>query len=405
MISVAIEIMLILSGFKRSYFKGEVFNMAKCGRNVILYDPNKNRIEESEKNLEFVRVLRKATNPDALIDELNKKRPDMMVFVHSRVDDMELERISEALANPKFQNLPILLLVELECQERVAPLFPATNLVISNRAEDSADWVVRVEAMLEELDNQSQVIVLDDDEYFRGMEISLIDDGYNPIEMSCGTEVIDYLTKNSADVLLLDIDCYDMDVFELADKVRSTPGGAHAPIVFLTDGVTEELTKKFNEKSSCGYLVKPIHGKDMRAKIEDAIRRGPEMLERKLVVVVDDDVMTLKSIQAMLKDEYKIIALPSAMQAIKYFETKVPDIVLLDYEMPVKNGLEVLRVIRSKSGFNNVPVIMLTGNKEKQTVVSCIQCGAQGYLTKPVNSISLRLRIRQLLGVVPGAVQ
>ena len=87
----------------------------------------------------------------------------------------------------------------------------------------------------------------------------------------------------------------------------------------------------------------------------------------------------------------------------RFWKLVLINVLMLLFLLPLI-GLFVLRYMRQKKEFNNVPVIMLTGNKEKATVVSCIQSGAQGYLTKPINAMSLILRVRQLLGVVPKEV-
>lgn len=375
--------------------------MSKCGKNVYIYDPDRTRLEMAREKLEKICKPTVAGSPDDLIDKLMEHRPDVLVYVYSRVDEMELNKMGDILIKPQFSNLPILLITSLELQEKVVPYFVTSRLIIQNNPDEVDEGVARVAAIMEELNRLPQVMVLDDDDYLRSMEISLLEDMYNPVEARKGQDILDYLEYNELDCILLDYDCYDIDPFELIDKIRKTVNGDKVPIVFLTDCEDEEVISKCNEKSSAGYLIKPVKGEELRSRLDEAIRKGANLTDRKLVLVVDDDVMSLKSLQSALKNEYKVIAIPSADQAIKYFDTKIPDIVILDYEMPVKNGLFVLRHMRQRKEFNNVPVIMLTGNKDKETVVSCIQSGAQGYLTKPVNAISLILRVRQLLGIVP----
>ncbi|MBR5789706.1 MAG: response regulator [Lachnospiraceae bacterium] len=375
--------------------------MSKCGKNVYIYVPSKAKQEIICDKLSKICNVTAASSPDDLIEKLMVHRPDILIYIHTRMDDMELTKMGDTLIKPQFSNLPILLVTELELQEKVVPYFATTRLIVQNNFDEIDEGVTRVSAMLDELNRLPQVMVLDDDDYLRSMEISLLEDMYNPVEARKGQDILDYLECNELDCILLDYDCYDMDPFELIEKIRKLQNGAKVPIVFLTDCEDEEVISKCNEKSSAGCLIKPVKGEELRSRLDEAIRKGANLTDRQLVLVVDDDVMSLKGLQSALKNEYKVIAIPSADQAIKYFDTKIPDIVILDYEMPVKNGLFVLRHMRQRKEFNNVPVIMLTGNKDKETVVSCIQSGAQGYLTKPVNAISLILRVRQLLGIVP----
>lgn len=375
--------------------------MSKCGKNVYIYDSDRTRLDTVREKLGKICKLTVAGSHDDLIDKLMEHRPDVLVYVYSDTEKSELEKMGDILIKPQFSNLPILLVVNLELQEKIVPYFVTTRLIVQNNPDEIDEGVARVAALMDELNRIPQVIVLDDDDYLRSMEISLLEDQYNPIEARSAKEILEYLKTEEADCILLDLDCYDMDPFELVEKLRKIPNGAKVPVVFLTDCADAELLNKCQDKSPAGYIMKPVKGEDLRNKVDEAIKKGPSLADRKLVLVVDDDVMSLKNLQTILKNEYKVVAIPSADQAIKYFDTKIPDIVILDYEMPVKNGLFVLRYMRQKKEFNNVPVIMLTGNKEKATVVSCIQSGAQGYLTKPINSLSLVLRVRQLLGIVP----
>ena len=123
------------------------------------------------------------------------------------------------------------------------------------------------------------------------------------------------------------------------------------------------------------------------------------------VAIVDDEIIFRKQIEQALTEilDNQIYTIDKFESGDELISSKGKyDIVLMDIEMPGINGIYVLRKLRMDARFNQCPVVMLTGNKTRETVVECIQCGAQGYLTKPVTPLSLKLRLRQYLGGVQG---
>ena len=101
-----------------------------------------------------------------------------------------------------------------------------------------------------------------------------------------------------------------------------------------------------------------------------------------VILVVDDDTANLALAQKILGKEYRIAAANSGMVAFKYLENKCPDLILLDYEMPVCDGKQVLEMIRSEMEFSDVPVFFLTGKNDKESVLSVSSLKPQGYLLK-----------------------
>ena len=83
-----------------------------------------------------------------------------------------------------------------------------------------------------------------------------------------------------------------------------------------------------------------------------------------------------------IRDRYQIILANSGAMAIKYLSTNRPDLVLLDYEMPIVDGRQVLGMIRSETEFSNIPVIFLTSKGDKESVMNVMELKPDGYLLK-----------------------
>ena len=98
--------------------------------------------------------------------------------------------------------------------------------------------------------------------------------------------------------------------------------------------------------------------------------------------MVDDSGAVLRNVKGWLEDKYQVILANSGAMAIKYLATNRPDLVLLDYEMPVVNGRQVLEMIRTETEFCDVPVIFLTGKNDRASIMDVMQLKPEGYLLK-----------------------
>ncbi len=108
-----------------------------------------------------------------------------------------------------------------------------------------------------------------------------------------------------------------------------------------------------------------------------------ENSQKKKVLVVDDNAATLRSIKAMLDETYDITIATSGLKAMTAMGKRKPDVILLDYEMPVCDGKQTLEMIRSDEELNSLPVIFLTGVNDREHIEAVLKLRPAGYLLKP----------------------
>ena len=124
----------------------------------------------------------------------------------------------------------------------------------------------------------------------------------------------------------------------------------------------------------------------------------PQAGQRCRVLLVDDDPIIHKLVAGVLCSQN--IELVSAMggdQAIEVARRDQPDLILLDYEMPGANGLEVLGRLRSEGIAESTPVVFVTGHDSHKILTACFQAGAVDYIRKPLCAPELRARVRSVL--------
>jgi putative two-component system response regulator len=113
----------------------------------------------------------------------------------------------------------------------------------------------------------------------------------------------------------------------------------------------------------------------------------------KKILVVDDNLASLKQIGAQLGESYDISLAKSGDLALQICKQEKPDLILLDIEMPEMDGFETLKRLRLNRYLGSIPVIFLTGNHDTETEVRGLQSGARDFITKPVEKNILIHRI------------
>lgn len=101
------------------------------------------------------------------------------------------------------------------------------------------------------------------------------------------------------------------------------------------------------------------------------------------ILLVDDSPTFLRVMQAMLSKKYKVAFATSGTQAIVSVAKNKPDLILLDYEMPVCDGKMTLEMLRSDNDMKDIPVVFLTGISDARHVSQVVDLHPQGYLLKP----------------------
>lgn len=115
--------------------------------------------------------------------------------------------------------------------------------------------------------------------------------------------------------------------------------------------------------------------------------------QKKKILIVDDSDFMLKTMTMLLGKDYETLTATSGLSAFRSITLDRPDLILLDYEMPVCNGSQILEMIRSEKEFEDIPVIFLTSKVDRESVKKVIGLKPQGYLSKSLAPESIKQEI------------
>ena len=117
------------------------------------------------------------------------------------------------------------------------------------------------------------------------------------------------------------------------------------------------------------------------------------------ILIVDDDPGNLKSIMKCLVEEnYNLLYAVNGLAALDVAEKELPDLIIMDWAMPLMNGLEAIKKLKSNVGTFEIPVIITSGMMtEAKDIQFALESGAEDYIKKPFDALELKARVRASL--------
>lgn len=131
-----------------------------------------------------------------------------------------------------------------------------------------------------------------------------------------------------------------------------------------------------------GEFLRPVNVRELGDYFREVFRKEEKKQEKKRVLVVDDDGMMLRRIREWLSPHYQVFMVNSGMNAITFLARNPVDLILLDYEMPVTSGPQVLKMLRSEPSTAQIPVMFLTAKSDKASVMNVVSLKPEKYLLK-----------------------
>lgn len=267
------------------------------------------------------------------------------------------------------------------------------------------------------LDNSvKELLVVEDDMQLRNNILKLM--GTNDIlatTAETGKKAMELLRTNRFDCMILDLGLPDISGFTLLDEIEHDNTIEKLPVIIYTGrDLTIKETEKLQQYSSSIVLKNALSMErlldetalfmhrveqempESHRKIIQEIREKESSIRGKKILLVDDDMRNAFALSKFLKNKGVEVSIANnGQKALEFLENDpIPDMVLMDIMMPVMNGFEAMKAIRSRNELKDLPILALTAKAMDTDRDECIRCGANDYLSKPIDTKKLLSMLR-----------
>ena len=205
---------------------------------------------------------------------------------------------------------------------------------------------------------------------------------YEVVFVKADIEAINKLEVEEIASILLYVDQKMGDEPQALNYIKDKAVEKDIPVFAIGDPHELSMVEKIVSKTLLRRIFfRPINVNEVVNSITSYVKEHDKHNKKK-ILVVDDSGTMLRNVKGWLEETYQVTLANSGAMAIKYLATNRPDLVLLDYEMPIVDGKQVLEMIRSEMEFEDIPVIFLTNKGDRETIMNVMALKPQGYLLK-----------------------
>jgi two-component system sensor histidine kinase/response regulator len=257
------------------------------------------------------------------------------------------------------------------------------------------------------------VLIVDDNDVNRRILAEQVRPwGMTGTVVATGRAAIDALTAAGRtprpfELVLLDVNMPDMDGFQVAEEIAARPELADVTVIMLTS------SGEYGDQSRCadlgvgGYLTKPVYAADLLAAIERAM--GPKMspavaptaakskagtlpmgaeVRRSRILLVEDNLVNQQVASGLLtRRGHQVTVAPNGREALARLDRETFDLVLMDLQMPVMDGIDTTIAIRERERATgqHIRIVAMTAHAMHSDRERCLAAGMDGYLSKPID--------------------
>ena len=257
----------------------------------------------------------------------------------------------------------------------------------------------------------ARILIVDDHPHTASMLARALGQFESPVEIltaRSGKEALELVGQQPPDVLITDVMMPGMTGLELIEHLRDGREPGHIILVTAYDSPGLAVTARRLRVNE--YLIKPVQPETIRELVSKALAgaglRRPLLADLShaapsKILMADDYPDNLRLLTRQLEGEgYTFLTATDGEETLRQVRAELPDLLLLDVNMPRKNGFEVLAEMRNDPDLAYIPVIMLTAARNApRDIREGLNLGADDYISKPCDWRELAARVRSKLRV------
>ncbi len=315
-------------------------------------------------------------------------RPDLVLLDMELLGKSGWETLHELKTSPDTRAIPVIIVSATDERKMGAALGAAESLTKPLSAGALMQAVRRVLQPAGVL----RVLIVDDDLETRELlSDTLMNEGHTPLTARFAAEALRILATSRVDAVVLDLLLPGRTGFEVLSDIRADPRLSRLPVLVFT---IKDLSERERETLSAQGARVFAKGAGWRQELLEHLRRLRRREQGKRVLVADDNPAGRELVREGLAEfASSIIEAADGREALQKIREMLPDLVLLDIQMPEMDGYAVLREIRSDPALQGMRVVALTAFAMQGDRERALEAGFDDYLTKPVSVAKLKAQL------------
>jgi len=261
-----------------------------------------------------------------------------------------------------------------------------------------------------------KILIVDDDkDLLRGLNIRLRATGYNVVVAKDAYSAVSVAVKEKPDLIILDIGLPGGDGFTVMDRLENLPQLAPIPVIILTAKDPAVSKERSLNAGAVSYFQKPADNEELLVAIRKVLgelgehvesvqasqgfgKEGTSMTGKKILIVEDDQDLVMGLSVRLRANGYDVVVANDGYSAISVAQKERPALILLDLGLPSGDGFIVMERLRSMNTLTAIPIIILTARDPAMSKERTLSAGAKFFFQKPFDNEELMAAIRKTLG-------
>ena len=243
-----------------------------------------------------------------------------------------------------------------------------------------------------------KVLVVEDSPSIRkGLSILVEQLGYEVEQATDGIMGLKAVERQTFNLIVTDIEMPKMNGYDFCTRLKENPETKGIPVIILSSLDNDADIDKGFQLGAAAYVSKTENNKVIQETIERVLKKST-FQKKKLILVVDDSPTICKLVVNGLSEAgFQVMMAENGKKAMELALARQPDLILSDIDMPVMNGVDFLKNVKSESILAGVPFVIMSAYNDRAIMRRMLQKGLSAFFVKPFNIDQLVITIEKLL--------